>query len=105
MPLRARPVRASEHPRQKSASGSVSAEVRWLSISRAAAVGQPEAQLDLAADAGTPAFVTALTASYPQLEKLLPRCALAINGEYVEDASASLCDGDEVAVLPPMSGG
>ena len=60
--------------------------------------------LDLAAGAHTPAFVDALQSAFPQLERLLPRCALAVNGQYV-DGAAALADGDEVAVLPPMSGG
>ena len=40
-----------------------------------------------------------------RLERILPRCALAVNGEYVETAEQALEDGDEVALLPPMSGG
>jgi molybdopterin converting factor small subunit len=67
-----------------------------------------ELELELAdADStGTSAVVSALQKQYPQLERILPRCALAINGEYVtEDAAPSLKAGDEVAVLPPMSGG
>ena len=73
-----------------------------------AAAGTPELELELAdADStGTSAVVSALQKQYPQLERILPRCALAINGEYVtEDAAPSLKAGDEVAVLPPMSGG
>lgn len=72
------------------------------------AAGTPELELELAdADStGTSAVVSALQKQYPQLERILPRCALAINGEYVtEDAATSLKAGDEVAVLPPMSGG
>lgn len=68
------------------------------------AVGQPEVSVDIAADASTPALVDALQAAYPQLDKLLPRCALAINGQYTE-GPALLAEGCEVAVLPPMSGG
>ena len=69
------------------------------------AVGEAEIDLDVAADARTsPEFVNALLAAYPQIDKLLPRCALAVNGEYVEEAIV-LKEGDEVAVLPPMSGG
>ena len=38
------------------------------------------------------------------LAELLPRCALACNGEYA-DGVQPLADGDEVAVIPPVSGG
>ena len=48
-----------------------------------------------------------LQEQYPELERLLPRCALAVNGNYIaaERKERPLADGDEVAVLPPMSGG
>ena len=67
-------------------------------------VGQPEANLELDAGSGTSAVVDALSTNYPELARMLPRCALALNGEYVHDVR-SLSEGDEVAVLPPMSGG
>ena len=67
-------------------------------------VGEPETQLELPADGGTAAVVETLLLRYPQLAGLLPRCALAINGDYVR-GECSIKQGDEVAVLPPMSGG
>ena len=60
--------------------------------------------MELADGASTSALLEALLQQYPQLEHLLPRCALAVNGSYVQEEEA-LADGDEVAVLPPMSGG
>ena len=36
--------------------------------------------------------------------RLGPRCAIAVNGQYAE-GEVQLAEGDEVAVLPPMSGG
>ena len=68
------------------------------------AAGAAEATLEVADGSGTSAFVTALVAEYPSLSKLLPRCALAVNGDYAE-GELELHNGDEVAVLPPMSGG
>ena len=77
-----------------------------MTLSHVRTVGQPEVHLEVAAGTHAPAFVNALQAAYPQLERLLPRCALAVNGEYMDcDCEAQLADGDEVAVLPPMSGG
>lgn len=40
----------------------------------------------------------------PRLGPLAERTALAVNGEIVRD-DRSLATGDEVAVLPPVSGG
>jgi molybdopterin converting factor subunit 1 len=42
---------------------------------------------------------------YPALQPLAPHCALAVNLEYVGDDEKCLCDGDELAVIPPISGG
>lgn len=40
----------------------------------------------------------------PALRELLPRCAIAVNHEYADEA-VILKPGDEVAVIPPVSGG
>jgi molybdopterin converting factor subunit 1 len=45
-----------------------------------------------------------LLESYPQLERLLGRCAIARNCDYATDADAIVA-GDELAVIPPVSGG
>ncbi len=40
----------------------------------------------------------------PALTALLPRCAVAVNNDFAEE-TRTLADGDEVALLPPVSGG
>ena len=45
-----------------------------------------------------------LAARSPALAAFLPRCAVAVNGEFAGDDKA-LSAGDEAAVLPPVSGG
>jgi molybdopterin converting factor subunit 1 len=45
-----------------------------------------------------------LTSSSPSLADLLPRCAVAVNHEYADD-DQPLHPGDEVAIIPPVSGG
>lgn len=81
------------------------AQVCFFAAAREAA-GEAEAWLELPdADASTHAVVESVATQYPQLERLLPRCALALNGEYVEGADTRIKEGDEVALLPPMSGG
>ena len=69
------------------------------------AAGVAEAQLTFEeAELDTAALLVKLEAAYPKLAELLPRCALACNGEYA-DGVQPLADGDEVAVIPPVSGG
>jgi molybdopterin synthase catalytic subunit len=45
-----------------------------------------------------------LAALHPGLSALLPRCRIAVDREFVDDA-APLRDGAEAAVIPPVSGG
>lgn len=45
-----------------------------------------------------------LAAEYPALAGLLDRSAVAVNHDIADDARA-LGPGDEVAVIPPVSGG
>jgi molybdopterin converting factor subunit 1 len=46
----------------------------------------------------------ALAVAAPSLAPLLPRCAVAVNGDFAAD-ERKLAATDEVAVLPPVSGG
>lgn len=53
-----------------------------------------------------PAAREAIVAALPGLAPLLPSCALAVNAEYVDEGAAPpLVTGDELAVIPPISGG
>jgi molybdopterin synthase catalytic subunit len=45
-----------------------------------------------------------LMARHPGLEKWRPHIRFAVNNEYVTGQHL-LCDADEVAVIPPVSGG
>ena len=55
-----------------------------------------------------PADVTsirkALTARLPAARELIARSAVAVNGEYAHEEQ-SLTAADEVALIPPVSGG
>ncbi|HSM91456.1 MAG TPA: molybdenum cofactor biosynthesis protein MoaE [Anaeromyxobacteraceae bacterium] len=45
-----------------------------------------------------------LLALHPGLSGILPRCRVAVDQEFADDATA-LADGAEVALIPPVSGG
>ena len=45
-----------------------------------------------------------LAAAFPEIAPLLARSAIAVNREFAED-SLTLCESDEIAVIPPVSGG
>jgi molybdopterin synthase catalytic subunit len=49
-------------------------------------------------------LLRALGEQVPQLGDLLPRCMVAVNRVYARPETA-LHDGDEIAVIPPVSGG
>ena len=52
-------------------------------------------------------FMSALLDKRPQLNTILTSSLLAVNMEYVSlrDPHVLIRDGDEVAVIPPVSGG
>jgi len=50
------------------------------------------------------ALWTSLTAEFPAIEGMSGAVRFAVNQEYV-DRSHLLTDGDEVAIIPPVSGG
>jgi molybdopterin synthase catalytic subunit len=49
-------------------------------------------------------LLTRYESRFPRLKQLAPTLAMAVNHEY-SNVSAALHDGDEVALLPPVSGG
>ncbi|MEA2709447.1 MAG: hypothetical protein QOF78_2048 [Phycisphaerales bacterium] len=66
--------------------------------------GVDELPLDLPAGANVAAVELALKEMFPAIGGFLRQCAYAINREYV-GAAAVLQEGDELAVIPPVSGG
>ena len=46
-----------------------------------------------------------LFSMYADLEKIAPYLRWAINQSFQDDDSFSLSTGDEIAVIPPISGG
>ena len=65
---------------------------------------QPVCALHLPPGAMASDVLTALRARDPGLGPLLDVSRLAVNAEYIQ-GDVALRDGDEVAVIPPVSGG
>ena len=63
-----------------------------------------ELALELPAGATAAAAVAELGERIPAVAKLLGRSACAVNQAYVP-LGAALSDGDELAIIPPVSGG
>jgi MoaE-MoaD fusion protein len=82
---------------------SLRVRVRLFAMQREIA-GTRELELDLPADASIEDAWTALVARFPRLAPGRAAVRFARNGAYT-DAETPLADGDEVAMIPPVSGG
>lgn len=77
--------------------------VRLFAVLRDRA-GAGELSLELPDGATAGGAVERLGERFPSLHDLLPRTAVAVNQEYAP-RSAVLNDRDELALIPPVSGG
>ena len=66
--------------------------------------GTTEETLELEAGTKTQDLLEALIRTHPELKGLEPSLAISVNQEYAA-RDAPLADGDEVALIPPVSGG
>lgn len=67
-------------------------------------VGASELERDVPTAATARALWDALAADHPELDAYAATVSTAVNEEYA-GMDAVLADGDEVAFLPPVSGG
>jgi MoaE-MoaD fusion protein len=67
-------------------------------------VGRPSEDADFPQGADLRAVFESYAARYPRLRELAPSIVIAHNQEFAQ-LSASITEGDEVAFLPPVSGG
>ncbi|KAK9834615.1 hypothetical protein WJX74_005787 [Apatococcus lobatus] len=80
--------------------------VRLLFFARARELaGVGETEVEVASHATAAVVLKQVLETWPALEEVSGRCVLAVNQEYLEDMARILKEGDEVAVLPPVSGG
>lgn len=81
------------------------AKVKVLLFGAAAdRAGVRETEVEAPQEASLGALWESLADRYPALSPMRGTLAFAVNGEYAT-AEASVAPGDEVAVLPPVSGG
>lgn len=66
-------------------------------------MGTSQIEIELSDRATSVELMTRLRKEYPSLP-ILDSVLIAVNSEYV-DSDAPLHDGDEVAIIPPVSGG
>jgi MoaD family protein len=80
--------------------------LRLFAAARQAA-GRPVDEFDAGADRTLGEFLLAATQRYgPEFEAILRTSRVWVNGDEPEAGTATVVhDGDEVAVLPPVSGG
>jgi molybdopterin synthase catalytic subunit len=66
--------------------------------------GTDRIALSLPGETNVSAAINALTERFPALRDAVPRVMYAVNQEYAS-ADTILHDGDELALIPPVSGG
>jgi molybdopterin converting factor subunit 1 len=81
----------------------IAIRVRLFAVQRELA-GTREVRLDVADGSDVEAAWRALVARYPVLAPGRPSMRFARNGDYAEPTTP-LADGDELAMIPPVSGG
>ncbi|AKP64380.1 MoaD/ThiS family protein [Levilactobacillus koreensis] len=62
-------------------------------------------KLDLPAAPTAADIKPALQTAYPAVRQLLATARLAVNQEFVEDDAQPISATDEIALIPPVSGG
>lgn len=77
--------------------------VRFFAIFRER-LGRSHDVIDLTSGATVASAWASVAADRPELEALRTATRFAVNGAYA-DPQTTLHDGDEIAFLPPMSGG
>jgi len=77
--------------------------VRLFAVVRERA-GRPQVDLELSEGASVAEAAGALVRQIPSIESVMARVAYAVNREYVA-SDMQLKDGDELAIIPPVSGG
>ena len=78
-------------------------KVKFFALARDLA-GTGEAELSFDGLVTTDDALAKIVSIYPAISSLRPKLAIAVNQTYVRQNHA-LNDGDELALIPPVSGG
>ena len=83
--------------------GSITVTIRAFALYRER-LGRSELALTLPQGATVRTALDALAQAYPQVAPYVDHSLMAVNQEYAEEHDP-LTDGDELALIPPVSGG
>ena len=78
-------------------------KVKFFALARDLA-GTAEAEIDVPRNSTAAAALVRVVEAFPSLSKIHARLALAVNLAYVRQDHL-LIEGDELALIPPVSGG
>lgn len=65
----------------------------------------PESVLEVPEGLTVHQVVNLISDKHPEASTLLKTCAIAVNLDYVTDSATMLKNSDELALIPPVSGG
>ncbi len=68
------------------------------------ATGKEEIEVELEGNASVRRLLQKLAGDYPRLEERLSTMAVSVNQEFARPGDP-ISDGDEIALIPPISGG